>query len=426
MNKKYIIPDYLLSAFDENGNLVIYNTLYYNTFIVKRADVDSFKKICENIVAKGTCDPQYMNFLLDHNFIVDENYDIHTALASKYVETFMSKKILSLIILPTEKCNFKCLYCYEDHNHGKMSKECIDRILTLLNKLMPEYDMLNISWFGGEPLLEIGIIEYIMTHAQQICKLHKKPIYSMITTNGYLLDTDIMQKLLKLHIMKFQITLDGNRTTHNYNRPHINGGNTYDVILNNLLDIKRKIKTKTIQIIIRINVGMSTTSDEINDIASNFRDDSRFVINIQRIFGSSKPDTLCEISHTRYFDLIRNCNEYLSDELTSDNTVCYAAKENTLMVRADGSLGKCTVNFNDPSNYFGNIKDINIDSFDLSKLSYCNSIITDKCIRCRIYPLCFGRQCPARRNQICDQLIEKYRIHIKNNSMQAVIWDMHK
>jgi uncharacterized protein len=34
----------------------------------------------------------------------------------------ISPKFQQLILLPTEKCNFRCTYCYEDFSIGKMSQ----------------------------------------------------------------------------------------------------------------------------------------------------------------------------------------------------------------------------------------------------------------------------------------------------------------
>jgi len=95
-------------------------------------------------------------------------------------------------------------------------------------------------------------------------------------------------------------------------------------------------------------------------------------------------------------------------ELTAEDQICYAAKSNTLMIRADGTIGKCTVNFNDPRNNFGNISSYNwkestLESFRYNDMNFdCNT-----CINCCLYPICFGIQCPARRKQACEKIYRK-------------------
>ena len=86
-------------------------------------------------------------------------------------------KSLELTLLPTEKCNFRCTYCYEDFLIGKMKPWIRSGVKSLIEKRV---DMglrnLNLSWFGGEPLLAKDVLFEIAdfattqldTHAEQI------------------------------------------------------------------------------------------------------------------------------------------------------------------------------------------------------------------------------------------------------------------
>lgn len=104
-------------------------------------------------------------------------------------------KLLHLIILPTEQCNFRCKYCYEDFKIGNMSKEKQDAIILFLRKNIKNYTAISLDWFGGEPLLAMDAIEYISKHALEICRIAKKPLISSMTTNGYFLDCATFEKL---------------------------------------------------------------------------------------------------------------------------------------------------------------------------------------------------------------------------------------
>lgn len=75
---------------------------------------------------------------------------------------------LHLILFPTEKCNFRCTYCYEDFEIGKMSPEIVQAIKTLLSHRASSLSRLEISWFGGEPLLARDVIESITLHILSI------------------------------------------------------------------------------------------------------------------------------------------------------------------------------------------------------------------------------------------------------------------
>lgn len=418
---KYKFSDYLLAMKDYNEDYILYDTLTYNTVLIKKDDFSKFDDIRLQILTRGDYNGprENLDLLLKHNIIRHIDDNVRDELQKRYKEAVLSNKVLNFIILPTEQCNFRCVYCYENFALGKMKKQTINKTIELLEHLLPDYNILNLSWFGGEPLLAMDVIRTISEKARQLCKKYKKPYFSQITTNGYLLNLSIVKELLKMHTMVFQVTIDGDRNSHNRQRHLADGSGTYDVILQNLYEIKKNIKTKTIKIIIRVNVSKDMNIDEINSVAELFDDDDRFVINIQKIFDDSGKEKIGGNYHN-YLDKIDKCHKYISDDLTAENTICYAAKRNTIMIRSDGTLGKCTVNFDDPNNNYGNISSIDISNFSLNSIEYCNCLHNEEdCIRCCIYPLCFGRQCPAKRYQLCKNMIDKYMIVLKTYSSKA-------
>jgi uncharacterized protein len=64
-----------------------------------------------------------------------------------------------LIFLVTEQCNFRCTYCYENFEKGKMSDDVIEGVIKYVEKRGPQLKNLNVHWFGGEPLLALDVIE---------------------------------------------------------------------------------------------------------------------------------------------------------------------------------------------------------------------------------------------------------------------------
>src|SRR4051812_32168631 len=105
----------------------------------------------------------------------------------RVLDSFGSGK-LNLILLPTEACNFRCTYCYEDFELGQMTSRVVNGIIALIDSRASSLDNLEISWFGGEPLLALSVIRRIMNHARNVAGFHPGlTISSNITTNGYLL-----------------------------------------------------------------------------------------------------------------------------------------------------------------------------------------------------------------------------------------------
>jgi uncharacterized protein len=73
------------------------------------------------------------------------------------VDTLLLKHVrsdvLQLIILPTEQCNFRCVYCYELFDYGLIRQEVVEWIKNLLIARKSSLKYLSVSWFGGEPLI---------------------------------------------------------------------------------------------------------------------------------------------------------------------------------------------------------------------------------------------------------------------------------
>lgn len=418
---KYSFSTYLLANTDDSGNIIIFNTLFGNSVLIKKDEKSTFFDLRKQIIDTGNYlgSKNIIRQLLDQNIIVcDQDSHIERELKKRHDEVLKSKAELMLTLLPTQQCNFRCVYCYEDFKNIKMNDELIDKICYFVDKFLNEYSVLHICWFGGEPLLSLDVVETLTRRIADVCKKHKKPYYASMTTNGYLLDLDTFKALQQNHVMQFQVTLDGDRGTHNRQRVLIGGKETYDVILNNLLNIKKNIKTSTIKFIIRVNLANQIDFCEIQKLIDLFSDDERFTINIQKIFATDK---IQETTSETYFSALKACDIRKSEELIPEHTICYAAKQNSLVIGADGSLAKCTVNFEDPKNQFGNILSCDLESFLLSSMEYCNSMHSkSECIKCCIYPLCFGRQCPARKVQLCHEIINKYKLMIKSYTTKAI------
>ncbi|HET9252968.1 MAG TPA: radical SAM protein, partial [Candidatus Eisenbacteria bacterium] len=77
----------------------------------------------------------------------------------------LSSRRLHLILFSTEACNFRCVYCYETFQYKKMEPWVAEGVKRLLERRMPGLDVLELSWFGGEPLLAKDIIEDVLDYA---------------------------------------------------------------------------------------------------------------------------------------------------------------------------------------------------------------------------------------------------------------------
>ena len=161
---------------------------------------------------------KYVAELIRGKFIIDKDLDEFQLIKSRhYLTRFSKENALGLTIIPTHACNFRCPYCFEadkKYKNDKMSEEVMDAILALIDSKLRENGVLSISWFGGEPLLALDIIEKLQGRILELSKRKCFSVYSSIVTNGYLLTNHVAKKLLDLQIKAIQITLDGDRETH--------------------------------------------------------------------------------------------------------------------------------------------------------------------------------------------------------------------
>ncbi|ADO57401.1 radical SAM protein [Paenibacillus polymyxa] len=276
----------------------------------------------------------------------------------------VSNEIQELIILPTEQCNFRCTYCYEDFKMKRMSPETIQAIKKFLTRRVPQLKHLTISWFGGEPLLAKDILLNISEHAQKLSTKNNLTSYLIsITTNGYLLSPSIFNELVNVGITKYQITLDGPKEIHNQTRKKVNTEGSFDTVWNNLLAIKES--NLNVFVTIRVHLfheNLPYIPDFLELLKKHFYSDQRFKILLKPIaqFGGKNEEHPKIIEKSKHNKVIQPLEEIIHGKTaprknSNELEICYAARPNSLVIRSDGSLGKCTVALNDEKNNIGYI-----------------------------------------------------------------------
>ena len=153
-------------------------------------------------------------------------------------------RAVGLTICPTMGCNFDCPYCFEDHRRGKMSAEVQDDVVALAERMLDASSakMLNVTWFGGEPLLAFDVIESLQGRLMAAASERGAEYTSGIITNGYLLTQEIVDLLEAGNCKSMQVTIDGMGPTNDLTRRLAGGGGSFDRITNNLRTLKIPFK----------------------------------------------------------------------------------------------------------------------------------------------------------------------------------------
>lgn len=277
----------------------------------------------------------------------------------------LDEKYLNLILLPTEQCNFRCTYCYEDFKARQMEPTIVNAVKELINRRVSDLNTLEISWFGGEPLVAKRVIYDISRHIINLSENgHRFSYAANMTTNGYLLDPATAETLASLGVTYYQISLDGPQAIHDRSRVKANGSSTFARIWSNLLAIRDS--TLPFSIMLRVHFSPDTYTELdplIEAINEEFGEDRRFTVyfkGISRLGGPNDanirtfPDSM-EDDVKAHLEGKLQYKEQIYTSPKDEVYICYASLPNSLVVRSNGDLAKCTVALYEQHNRVGKL-----------------------------------------------------------------------
>lgn len=154
-----------------------------------------------------------------------------------YVMDFKKRKtvVKALCLHIAHDCNLACRYCFagEGEYHGDrslMSFEVGKKALDFLVENSGTRRNLEVDFFGGEPLMNWEVVKELVAYGRSIEKEHDKNFRFTLTTNGVLLNEEIMEFANK-EFANVVLSVDGRPDVHNYMRPTPNGKASYDIIM---------------------------------------------------------------------------------------------------------------------------------------------------------------------------------------------------
>lgn len=151
-------------------------------------------------------------------------------------------KALCLHIAHT--CNLNCEYCFASQGkyHGDralMSFEVGKRAIDFLVENSGSRTNLEVDFFGGEPLMNFDVVKQIVAYARSIEKENGKNFRFTLTTNGMLIDDDVIDFANK-ECHNVVLSLDGRKEIHDNLRKTVNGKGSYDTIVPKFQEFVKK------------------------------------------------------------------------------------------------------------------------------------------------------------------------------------------
>lgn len=385
-----------------NSAITISNkhTLLYNSFSGKFVVVKNLL-ISLNDLSIDTLCREYnaiYNQLVDAGIIIGNHVDEISLLKERIYKADNNEHEYILHVNPTLDCNFRCWYCYEKHiPNSRMNQETLNSTLLYISSILhrPSIKSFELGFFGGEPLFFFnGIAKVIICHTHSLCKNLNKSLHIHFTSNGALLNEDII-KFLSRFRCGFQITLDGGKESHDRTRFNKNNTGSFDTIIQNIF----RLVESGIEVIVRVNYT-SENVDSIYSIYESFKtiDEAhkKFIrFDFQRVWQDridrfdeteNKVKVIRQNFITAHFIVLTN---YIPHDVRNS---CYGDKHNHVLINYNGDIFGCTARDFTSENRIGFIDNFGVIHYDSALIYKRNNSKLSKpiCNKCRIAPICGG------------------------------------
>ncbi len=150
--------------------------------------------------------------------------------------------VKALCLHVAHDCNLRCKYCFADTGEyhggkrGLMSAEVGKKAIDFVIANSASRRNIEIDCFGGEPLMNFGVVKEITEYAKEQGKLHDKNFRFTLTTNGILLNDEV-KAYVNENMSNIVLSIDGRKETNDRVRYRVDGSGSYDSILPKFIDM---------------------------------------------------------------------------------------------------------------------------------------------------------------------------------------------
>lgn len=343
--------------------------------------------------------------LVGGGHVVGAAIDELAMVRAAYEATRNADDHLSLTIAPTMACNFACGYCFQGkHQPSKpMTPEVQDAIIAFVKSRRP-LKSLNIVWYGGEPLMGREAIFRLSDLLIAYCDKNGISYNASIVSNAWFLSGEVAAQLYARRIRSVQVTIDGDRETHDTMRPLTSGGRTFDRILDN---IEQTLDSTALSIQTRVNVGqrnVDRAAAMLDDFAARrLAQRGRFQVYFSPIeastpeSGSAFEERMSRAEFNRKVLALEGKARQLGfAEIYTPSSgfmgMCVAASKSGYVIAGNGDVHKCWETAHDPSKRTGSIFEPGTlhDSVNASLWKQWTPFDNAICSACKILPMCGG------------------------------------
>ena len=152
------------------------------------------------------------------------------------VDTHVKKEVFAVkfTLLITQDCNLACSYCYISKRQAKMSLATAEKIVSFIFKNAQKNGINSIGFFGGEPLIEFGLMKKIVEIIESHPRFTEFEISFNVTSNGTIFSEEIAEFFIE-HQIGYCISCDGDSQTQDTCRRFKDGSGTFAIVNANLI-----------------------------------------------------------------------------------------------------------------------------------------------------------------------------------------------
>lgn len=398
--------------YNQSGRHVIYNSFSNALAILSDEEYDYISEL-DSGLEPAKVDAVDLQPLMNNGFVVEEDFNEIDVIRERMLIARYDTTMLGLTIAPTLDCNFRCSYCYEKgcEKSKKMSMETQNAIISMVNQQADTLKSLHVTWYGGEPLLAIDVIEFLTSSFVSICKENKINYTASIITNGYLLDESMAKRLMACKVNFCQVTIDGDENEHNKRRPYMTGKETYKTIVNNV-----SVVSRFIPISVRVNTD-NNNKEAVYKVKEALKNDERISVYPAPVRANdecySKDE--CFDKDTFLDQELLFFQKYNTELLMRKypqrvSNLCCADCKNAYVIAPNGDLYKCWSDIGRIQFKIGNIQQGITNAANAIRYSKTEPTKEKECMECQFLPICMGG-CPRDTVEKTDYhcLYEKTR-----------------
>ncbi|WP_088348659.1 MULTISPECIES: SPASM domain-containing protein [Rhodomicrobium] len=389
-----------------DGSALLFNSRSRSLILLSASEAKVYFGLTEAPFTAGKVqDRLLLQALASGGHIVGETADELSLVQRDYNNARGAKTSLTLTIAPTMACNFACGYCFQGLNKPtkKMTPDVQDAILSFV-QAKANLKTLTVVWYGGEPLMGKDSIFRLSDRLIAYCDKKKINYSAGIVSNAWFLNGEMASQLYSRRVKWVQVTIDGDKETHDKMRPLTSGHGSYDRIIEN---IGETLDQTPMSISVRVNVGQRNV-DNANVlldgfVEKNFAKRGNFHVYFAPIeastpeSGSAFEEKLARAEfNRRVLDLEAKARRLgLASTIKPSGGfagMCVAASEGGYVISGNGDVHKCWETAHDPSKRTGSIFEPEKlhDSVNANLWTQWTPFDNATCRDCKILPMCGG------------------------------------